>query len=372
MDYIVKIVDDFYNDEREDDIFDRITYKTTPLLFLIAVAINTTALYMGNVIECFTKAEFRDAWIEYVKDYCFVENTYFLKDNEPENTPLSFRRERYIAYYQWVPFILALQAFSLYVPHVIFRSFNWATGYYIYSVIKTSMKNAFGTEKDRADAIKQVANLLHRASRVKHHWLHYIAGQKFVTVMYFTMKLAHLILICIHMYIFKVFIGNFFFALDVFRHGVEWRSSGLFPRVTLCDMQILKFGTAVNYTMECVLPLNMMNEKIFVFLYFWMIILFFLNLLSLYMWCSRIMTRKSFFKQLLHSFAANDSNWRDNTASSPQRELSHDPFLKKSKSGVTEENVDYGWDMRLVLGLLKEHVGLIFVSSIFREVNRLV
>lgn len=309
MEFIIGLVEQFRLDIHEDDVFDRITYKYTPGILLVVVAINTTALYMGNIIECFTKAEFTGGWVQYVKDYCFVENTYFLKPYEPDNMPLSYRRERYIAYYQWVPFILAIQAFSFYIPHSIFRSFNWITGYYVHSIVKTAAGSAHEGLNHRRKSIKELAHTLHEASKVQHHWLHYISGQKFVSTLYIIMKFANIIMICIHMYVFKVFIGSFFYALDILRHGVEWRSSGLFPRITLCDMQILKFGAPLNYTMECVLPLNMINEKIFVFLYFWMLILFFLNLLGIYMWVGRISTRHKFFKQLLISFSANDSNW---------------------------------------------------------------
>lgn len=204
---------------------------------------------------------------------------------------------------------MAAQALSFYLPHLLFRSFNWITGFHIHSIIQTGLDNYIEEGEKRKNAVSSIANVIYSASRLNHVWLNIFEGQRFVTYMYLTMKLANLVLICIHLIIFKLFIGSFFYAIDILRHGVEWTSSGLFPRVTLCDMQILRFGAPLNYTMECVLPLNMINEKIFIFLYFWMIILFTLNLFSIYLWLRRMYQRKQFYQLLLNSFAVDDTDW---------------------------------------------------------------
>ncbi len=58
--------------------------------------------------------------------------------------------------------------------------------------------------------------------------------------------------------------------------------SAIFPRVTKCSFY--KFGssgTVQTHDTVCILPVNIMNEKIYVFLWFWLLLLTLLTVLSL-------------------------------------------------------------------------------------------
>ncbi len=73
--------------------------------------------------------DLQGGWEQYVENYCFVENTYWLPmEQRPSSIPHAERSDMELQYYQWVPFVLALQALLFYMPRLVWRMLNWATG----------------------------------------------------------------------------------------------------------------------------------------------------------------------------------------------------------------------------------------------------
>lgn len=84
--------------------------------------------------------------------------------------------------------------------------------------------------------------------------------------------------------------------------GIDVHSgSRIFPRVTMCDFDIRQMSNEHKYTIECALPINLFNEKIFIFLWFWLVAMTLLNFLSLIAWISALfaMNRTSYVKKYL-------------------------------------------------------------------------
>ncbi|CAH8504113.1 unnamed protein product [Heterobilharzia americana] len=96
-------------------------------------------------------------------------------------------------------------------------------------------------------------------------------------------------------YVMKHFIGtnDTLFGLHVFQEllvGSEWEVSGLFPRVTYCDVKVRKLGQLkpASYTLQCVLPVNYFIEKVYVFLWFWYIILASFTVFNTFIWITKL------------------------------------------------------------------------------------
>merc|ERR1712128_230221 len=80
--------------------------------------------------------------------------------------------------------------------------------------------------------------------------------------------------------------------------------SRIFPRVTKCTFN--KFGPLGSLQRRdamCVLPVNIINEKIYVFLWFWLIILVIISGLSL-LYSAFLLTAPSVRSMMLRSRAA--------------------------------------------------------------------
>ncbi len=71
--------------------------------------------------------------------------------------------------------------------------------------------------------------------------------------------------------------------------ALDWHASPgvTFPRVTMCDFNVRRLGNLHRYTVQCTLPVNMYNEKIYMFLWFWMLFVAFVSLFSFMTWLCR-------------------------------------------------------------------------------------
>lgn len=135
----------------------------------------------------------------------------------------------------------------------------------------------------------------------------------------------------------QFFILNAFLATDYNLYGFEvlaklgsdetWKESPRFPRVTLCDFRIRQLANIQTWTVQCVLPINLFNEKIFIFLWFWLVLVATLTCINLLAWLYRVVVKRNraayikkylkinnqlqtgFDKKLCHKFA--DSYLRD-------------------------------------------------------------
>ena len=69
--------------------------------------------------------------------------------------------------------------------------------------------------------------------------------------------------------------------------GSHWSESERFPRVTQCDFIIRQATNVHSYTFQCVLPINLFNEKIFIIVWFWLLFVAVTAILSVFQWLDK-------------------------------------------------------------------------------------
>lgn len=119
----------------------------------------------------------------------------------------------------------------------------------------------------------------------------------------------------------QLFLLNAFLKTDAYRmyglevlldlmNGREWKQSGHFPRVTLCDFEVRYVGNLNRYTVQCALLVNLFNEKVFIFIWCWFLILSFVTTFSFTFWlynCAFMHQRTTFVRKYLHIASINET-----------------------------------------------------------------
>ncbi|KAH7699775.1 CRE-INX-11 protein, partial [Aphelenchoides avenae] len=301
----------------------------------------------------------------YAENYCWAQDTYFLPPNvhvAQISDEERYAPERKLSYYQWVPFFLLLQAACFRAPSFLWKCFSINSGIRIHDVVRRATDPANMEEVVRAKNVdvltKHISHALkfqEKASRRKsmlHGMLRALrvtCSACFISFMYLVTKAIFLINVLVQLYLMNKFLeteGHEWFGFGVLRDlvaGVPWESSGYFPRVR-------QVANIQKYSIQCVLVINIFNEKIFILLWFWYTFLLFATLASFVYWT--VLTSFPCFGRGYIASALEVSNDLPPKSKQTTRQLNRfvDDYLKQD--GV------------FVLRMIQLHAGALFGSEL--------
>lgn len=276
----------------DDDFYDRISHRYTAVLMLVFTVLVSTKTYVGDPIICWVPAFFKGGHKKYANNICWIKNTYYLPFEE--RIPGQELPRPYIGYYQWVPIVLLLQALMFYVPTIFWRLFSGSTGIDVHSMVK-AMSGAKNLDPDkRAPIMKYLVRHIDRyfdanrphdkecCAKMRYIWARYgiFGGKRFgnyLITLFLSCKVLYLANAFGQLYLLNSFLGTDYVAygwkvLDDLYNDRDWMASGIFPRVTLCDFKIRQLGGNIHrHTVQCTLPINLFNEKVYMFVWFWLV-----------------------------------------------------------------------------------------------------
>ncbi|XP_065332944.1 innexin shaking-B isoform X4 [Cloeon dipterum] len=256
----------------------RLHYSITVMILLAFSLIVTTRQYVGNPIDCIHTKDIPE---DVLNTFCWIHSTYtipsaFLKivgeevpypgvDNSRTTSPSD---RKYTKYYQWVCFCLFFQAILFYAPRWLWKS--WEGGKI--HALMMDLDVGICSEVEKKQKKKLLLDYLWDNLK-NHNWWAY---------RYYLCELLALLNVVGQMFLMNKFFDGAFltFGFDVIAfldRDQEDRIDPMifiFPRMTKCTFH--KFGTSgevERHDAVCILPLNVVNEKIYVFLWFWFLIL---------------------------------------------------------------------------------------------------
>jgi hypothetical protein len=183
-------------------------------------------------------------------------------------------------------------ALCFYAPRLFWRSFNLRCGIDIQNLIKKSETST----KTASDTLEYYCQTFEKSSRPRYsiNLPAYVRRNKrrgnYLYSLYFLTRLMYLINSILQLILLNILLGHrgnaWLLDIDIIksiiRYGNPLLDSPYFPRVTLCDVPIREIAEIHRYTIQCVLPINILNEKIFLALSFWLSYLILHNIFSFF------------------------------------------------------------------------------------------
>ncbi|KAK7076167.1 hypothetical protein SK128_021371 [Halocaridina rubra] len=264
----------------ESSVF-RLHYQFTVVLLLGASILLTAAEFFGAPINCITSVPQQNV----INTYCWIHSTftiqdYYLRERGKQvaqpgvGAPDSYNEEeveknwRFHNYYQWVVFFLFFQAALCYIPKFIW---NNAEGGLMETIAK-GLQPVLYKEDDVSARKNVIIEYI-----VKHIRMHNAYVFK-----YWLCELLSFVNIVGQLFLIDKFLGNAFLTygprvVEYTEMDQEERVDPMifvFPRMTKCHFH--KFGSSGTIERAdafCLLPLNILNEKVFITIWFWYVIL---------------------------------------------------------------------------------------------------
>ena len=316
----------------DTNICDRLNYKYTVILCVIVSIVVSNKQFGSEQIVCWSPGHFVQNYVNYVNQVCWVSNTFYASMDEHLSKEHPDRKSRALKYYQWVPFILLFQAFLFYIPRLLWRALSSKSGINISNVVQaarsyqssekfqdrdkimlymiksidqysyTRRKRRAGISKKCDCDIQQLCftdsscccggssstNMIGGSSGGQ-----VSIGGTYLVCLYLLIKIFYLSNSLGQLFLLNVLLGhkNFhLYGIEIMQNilnGRDASDSVYFPRVTMCDFKVRDVAQVHTHTVQCVLPINLFNEKIFMLVWFWLALVSIINLYDLLAWLFR-------------------------------------------------------------------------------------
>ena len=318
---------------RDDDFCDRLTRQYTFSMLIISTMLVTTKQFVGDPISCWCPAHFTDSHRQYTNTICWISSKFYLPFEQriPGTNELAWRERQMISYYQWVPLILLVEAVFAFMPCLLWRFLNIRAGIDLSALMDAAIvcqRASYVEIRDKTSKymVNQIDRYLlsqreyrrgccHQARRNAAKYCFLVGGKRhgnYLTVTYLIVKILYLVNAIGQLFLLDQFLG-----IDYHVYGVQVIARLLqgnhdspiierFPRVTLCNFQIRHQGRLHEYVVQCALTINLFNEKVFIIIWFWYVILAIFTLISCIQWIFRALYWKGqihYVKRNLRAFA---------------------------------------------------------------------
>jgi len=251
----------------------------SPAVFWIASALVIASSYIGEPIKCMSNKPIAET-------VCWLHGTYHIDESistdvygstckrsyETHGKDLTIEeRDTDTPYYQWVPFMLIIHGLIFLISGKIWSNFE------------NGLLEQFGTRKEISRLIeeKELDKIANEKAKRFRALSRNLNNRRFICFIF--CELINIIALVFNYCLIDVFLGGRFstYGSDVINYSVQNDKTAenpmcsAFPTLTACKFKSggVSKGSVDIETSLCVLSQNIINQKIYLFLWFWMILL---------------------------------------------------------------------------------------------------
>nr|ACO15764.1 Innexin shaking-B [Caligus clemensi] len=256
--------------------------KVTSMILFACSVLSTAKQFFGDPIHCDTGSVNVDS--ELFEHYCWIQASFVAPQRFSNASSLRYNHKEderiYQNYYQWIPFILFFQGVLCYFPYNYWKLSESGKVAELLKILKTDQEspNNTGSLYYRGSAFLNIGSLA--KSLVLKRGSHCAYALKYLLAQFLCVAS-----LAIQLYAMDFLMGGNFLTMGTKLLYIQTDEDikdfdknpllKIFPRLIRCwfESKIGMSGTPERYPALCILPVNVFNEKVFVFMWFWFIIL---------------------------------------------------------------------------------------------------
>lgn len=257
---------------RTDNNVFKLHYKFSVILLIVFSILLSSKQYFGDPIDCDVESK-----KETVNVFCWVSGTFIVQNQRadgyyrPESLEgLGNGKDKFtLLYYQWVCLIFCIQALLFYLPRYLWKAWE---GDLMGQLVK-DLCGPIITEKWSKEYKEKMRDYILYTDN------HNVFAYRFAFCEF--LNLCNLV--------FQVLFMDWYLNGKFSHYGYSvatkpWpkAANSVFPKRAKCTYTNYGFsGSDQSFDALCVLPLNILNEKFFLILWYWITILFFVTICAL-------------------------------------------------------------------------------------------
>lgn len=284
----------FKRQDVDEDFTMRLFSRYTITFLAICSLVVTPRQFLSSTpLKCWPQTTLAGVYNAYMDRVCLINGSYILPPGEFV-TDYVASKEEYIRWYAVTPLLIILQIVPFAIPMLIWATFNQNSGIEVSKAIASArvMQSAskYRNSQFRKEQVQHIVDNINHVDMQKKQYPKLTRSQRaslatrchccgsglsssYLTNLLIVVKVFYIIAVPINIAFITSFLGRGFLSMGLrffasFSIKKAIYFEDIFPLRTICKMIAYSNNVHQPFTLQCLMTLNMYNEKLFLILWY--------------------------------------------------------------------------------------------------------